>query len=139
MEQKLIFYPLLVMVLLTVIAYTALIRSRYRAFDNKEVRAGYFKALQGDAPDHLVAAGRNVMNLFELPVLFYAAVLTAYVTQTVDIVLLVIAWAFALSRCVHSYIHMGRNHVQHRMNAFLVSSAAVVLMWAVLAWRLVCL
>lgn len=139
MEQKLIFYPLLAMVLLTITVYLTLLRARFRAFNNKQVRAGYFKALQGDAPDDLVAAGRNVMNLFELPVLFYAAVLTAYVTQTVDIILLTIAWAFVAGRCVHSYIHMGRNHVQHRMNAFLVSSAAVVVMWLVLAWRLVCL
>lgn len=139
MEQKLIFYPMLMMVLLTLVAYVTLIRARYRAFDNKEVQAGYFKALQGEAPDHLVAAGRNVMNLFELPVLFYAAVLTAYVTQTVDVTLLVIAWGFTISRCVHSYIHLGRNHVQKRMNAFVASAVAVVLMWLVLAWRLVCL
>lgn len=136
MEQKLIFYPILVMVLLTTVAYVILIRARYRAFDNKEVQAGYFKALQGNAPDHLVAAGRNVMNLFELPLLFYVAGITAYVTQTVDMLLLAIAWVFTLSRCWHSYIHLGRNHVQKRMNAFLLGAVAIVLMWLLLAWRL---
>ncbi|MEE8076849.1 MAG: MAPEG family protein [Candidatus Binatia bacterium] len=52
-------------------------------------------------------------NLFELPVLFYAGCIVAFVTGTVDTLLVGTAWLFVLTRYVHSYFHLTAQ-LQHR-------------------------
>lgn len=81
-------------------------------------------------------AANSYKSQFELPVLFYVAVLTAYVTRTADGLILWLAWIFVVSRVVHAIIHIGPNQVTWRGPAFLVGVIAVVAMWAVLANRL---
>ncbi len=64
-------------------------------------------------PDKLRYQTRHVPNLFELPVLFYAGCIVAFVTGTVDTLLVGTAWLFVLTRYVHSYFHLTAQ-LQHR-------------------------
>lgn len=138
MEQTLIFQPVFVLVALTLLMYMHLIMQRTAAVKNKEISPRYFRVLQGDTqPEKVAAADRNIINLFELPVLFYSAVVIAYVTNTVDNWLLGLAWVFAVSRVVHSAIHVTSNHVMNRLRVFFLGYAALIAFWVVLAWRLI--
>ena len=78
-------------------------------------------------------ASNNLKNLFELPVLFYLAVLLSMVLLIQDPVLTVLAWVFAVSRVIHSLIHCTYNRVMHRFIAYAISCLALILMWLRLA------
>ena len=39
------------------------------------------------------------------------------------------AWAFVISRVIHSYIHITYNHILHRLAAFAVSGFILIFMW----------
>jgi hypothetical protein len=71
----------------------------------------------------------NFRNLFEMPVLFFLAVLLALVLLIQDDLLVQLAWAFVALRAVHSLIHCTYNRVLHRFVAYAASSLVLLLMW----------
>lgn len=79
------------------------------------------------------APANNFRNLFELPVLFYLAVVLALVLFVQDPLLVQFAWAFVALRALHSLIHCTYNRVMHRFIAYFASSLALLLMWVRLA------
>ena len=60
----------------------------------------------------------------------------AVATQTVDTVMVVLAWLFVASRVVHMLIHTGGNNVLHRFLAFITGFTFLVLLWAWFALRI---
>ncbi len=78
----------------------------------------------------------NLRNLFELPVLFYAAALIAAFAGLATPVLLVLAWLFVALRIAHSAIHCTYNKVMHRFVAYLAGGVVLWLLWAYLAFLL---
>lgn len=80
-----------------------------------------------------IKASRSYSNQFELPVLFYAVVAFALITSAVDMLMVVLAWVFALSRLAQAAIHIGPNVIAWRASAFIVGLVAVVAMWVKLA------
>lgn len=137
MNQTLILFPLLAMFALVVIVAVTMFRRRVafyksnRVHPQKTATSAQMAAVMPDqrAPD-------NFRNLFELPVMFYVAVLTLYVTQLVILPQLVLAWVYVAARYAHSYIHCTSNVVMRRFYAFLVSCLTLLAMWIVLAIQL---
>lgn len=82
-------------------------------------------------------ASDNFMNLFEMPVLFYLACITIYVTQSSTSLLLILAWIYVALRCVHSIIHCSYNTVMHRFGAFISSALVLLLIWLLIAGELI--
>lgn len=78
-------------------------------------------------------AADNFRNLFELPVLFYLALVVAYLTAQVTAVTLGLAWAFVALRYAHSYIHCTYNKVIQRFQVYLFGGLVLWALWAVLA------
>jgi hypothetical protein len=81
-------------------------------------------------------AADNFRNLFELPVLFYAALVVAALTGQVGPVTLALAWLFVALRVVHSAIQCSYNKVMHRFYAYVSGGFALFALWAWLGWRL---
>ena len=81
-------------------------------------------------------AADNFRNLFELPVLFYAALGIAFAIDAVDAIMLGLAWAFVAFRIAHSVIQCSYNRVMHRFTAYLTGGLALWLLWGWLAWHL---
>lgn len=137
MNQTLILYPLLAMFALVVMVAVTMFRRRVafyksnRVHPQKTATSAQMAAVMPDqrAPD-------NFRNLFELPVMFYVAVLTLYVTQLVILPQVVLAWVYVAARYTHSYIHCTSNVVMRRFYAFLVSCLTLLAMWIVLAIQL---
>jgi hypothetical protein len=71
----------------------------------------------------------NLQNQFELPVLFYVAVLLAIITGPVSDWFVTLAWVFAVSRVVHAAIHVTVNIVILRLAFFVVGFVTLILMW----------
>ncbi len=78
----------------------------------------------------------NLRNLFELPVLFYAAVSIAVFTGSATPALSALAWLFVALRFAHSAIHCTYNKVMHRFVAYLAGGIVRWLLWAYLAFLL---
>lgn len=84
-----------------------------------------------------VAPADNFRNLFEMPVLFYLAVVVAAQTGQTGTTVLALAWAYVGLRVVHSAIHCGYNKVMHRFRAFALSVFVLLVLWVVLGYGLI--
>lgn len=80
-------------------------------------------------PPDVAIPNRNMMNLLELPVLFYVACLTYYATDRVNGAALVLAWTYVALRIAHSVIHVTYNRVRDRLIAFAASNVILVMLW----------
>ncbi len=76
-------------------------------------------------PEEINYPAHNLMNLFELPVLFYALCLYLYATGTVDLTHVITAWAFVGFRVLHSAVHCTTNHVMTRFRLYMLASLAL--------------
>jgi hypothetical protein len=81
-------------------------------------------------------AADNFRNLFELPVLFYLAIVVAGQAGLVTTTLLALAWLFVALRVAHSWIQCTYNKVMHRFYAYCAGGFALWLLWGVLGYGL---
>jgi hypothetical protein len=127
-----ILYPALVLFGLTAFCVLRLAKLRFTALRRGEIDPRFFRQYRDyEEPEALHVASRHVSNLFEAPVLFYAIVLIAFVTQQVGWLPLVLAWIYVLLRIAHSYVHLTTNNVMIRFRLFALSWLMLILLWAV--------
>ena len=131
-SASLILYPLFAMVFLVAIVMTLLWSLRNSAIRSRRVSIKYYRDFSGDEPDYNKVVARHYSNLFELPVLFYVAVIVSYVTRHVTLWMVGLAWAFVICRYVHSYVHLTSNNVVVRFLVFLAGVIVLLAMWATL-------
>ncbi|MBX7148571.1 MAPEG family protein [bacterium] len=104
--------------------------ARDRGVKAKQVSMDYYKLFnQGDETEGAIKAKRNLANLFEMPVFFYAAVIVIFITHRLDPLFHGLAWAYVGLRVVHTLIHLTFNHVMLRFAAFLTSNIILIVMW----------
>lgn len=130
--------PVFLQVLLTFIVVIWMGRTRAQSLsqsrtspDNREVALGGFKW-----SDAATQASNNFKNQFELPVLFYIGVAFAIILRKTDYVLVLLAWAFVVSRYVHALIHLGPNIVRYRALAYTVGFICLLAFWVMLFLRI---
>ncbi|MGQ7791871.1 MAPEG family protein [Faunimonas sp. B44] len=94
-------------------------------------------ALSGDPwPDDVRQIANNFRNQFETPVLFYVLCILATEIGATGLPLVLLAWAFVAARVLHTAIHVTTNNVRHRFFAFLLGTAVLIVMWLIVAVRL---
>jgi hypothetical protein len=128
-------YAMFAMILLTLVVSARLLSLRINAVKNGKVSLGQFRLNSGDIPNNIAQASRNYSNLFEVPVLFYAAGTLALALQLQSAAMIILSWTFVASRILHSWIHLTYNNVIHRMRAFLASYMCVVAIWVLIVWE----
>lgn len=134
MNQYSLVYPMFAMVALTFGVLVTLFRTRAGFVRQGKVSAAYFKTYQeGAEPESSAKLARHFANLFEAPVLFYAACLAAMVSGQSSLLLHALAWLYVLLRGVHAWIHTGSNVLNHRIAAYFSGWAVLLLMWATIA------
>jgi hypothetical protein len=132
-NQAAIFVPMLVIVALTFVAFVRMAAARGAAVKAGQDPAYYHAHLGPPEPEAAVAAVRHWGNLFELPTLFYAACLTAFVLNAVGGWVLAFAWIFALARIIQSVVHMTYNNPAHRGGGFILGVLSMLALWVTLA------
>lgn len=134
MSQFQLVFPMLAMVLLTFVVLIRLFRSRIRMVREGHAPVSYFRTFQGSQePEYAAQASRHFANLFEAPVLFYAACLAAMVVGVTDWLVVALAWGYVVTRGVHAWVHMGGNRVRHRLRVYFISWLLLLAMWAYVA------
>lgn len=132
-----ILYPVFAMVALTAIAAGRLAYLRITAVRSRQISIGFFRAFTGhEEPAKLIIASRQLRNLFEMPVLFYASVVMVYVTGATSTTLVLLAWGYVALRYVHTAIHLGANNVIHRFWAYAASCLVLAVLWVMFGVRL---
>lgn len=128
-NQATIFVPMLVIVALTFVAFVRMASGRAAA-----VKGGhpveYYKAhLGAPEPEATVVGIRHYANMFELPVLFYPACLTAFTLGAVGQWTLIFAWAYAAMRLIQSAVHLTSNNTNLRGGAFVLGVLFMLALW----------
>ena len=131
-----IFIPMYYMVLLTasVFLLSTLIRFKNVLVDKSHTGSELMKIpLPASAAQITKQADRNLINLFEFPILFYAICVVLYVTGKVDAYFVVLAYWFVGLRVVHSLYHIFINgfigDMPLRALLWLPSWLIVIWMW----------
>ena len=127
-----VLWPVVVQAFATLGLYVAMSRVRVAAVKAGKVEARAYKYVENE-PEETRNYTRALANQFESPVLFYAACLTAYVPDTANLVVVLLAWAFALSKLVHMVLHATQNRLRHRRPAFFAAYFFLVFLWIAVA------
>lgn len=129
--------PALAMALLTFAVIFVLGWRRLTSIRRGAYQLRYFKLMQRsegtELPAAAEAASRNLINLFEVPVLFYALVPLAVLSGVEDGTLRGFFWAFVAFRVLHSAIHLTVNHLVIRFSAHLFANLALIGAWVCFA------
>ncbi len=130
MEPTAIVYPGIAMFFLSFSMVAHLGASRFAAVRRRDVSLKYYRLYnEGEQPERLQLLGRHVQNHFEVPPLFYIVLLFILVTGSVTPVSVTLAWLYFLSRCLHSYIHLGSNNVSRRFVTYGASGLILAGLW----------
>ncbi|HEX6550266.1 MAG TPA: MAPEG family protein [Gammaproteobacteria bacterium] len=130
MRAEAIFIPMLTLVFWTFAIVTFLAYKRFGAIFAGRAKPGHFKIGESEkVPDDIRVVARNVANLFEMPVLFYAVCISSYVIHQISTPLLVLAWCYVGLRIIHSLVHVTYNHLLYRFSIYLASCLLLLIMW----------
>ena len=103
---------------------------RFRAAGQGKLNAGDFRFGESvRVPGAVSLTNRNFMNLLELPLIFYVGCIVLYVTLSVDVVALALAWLYFVLRVAHSVVHLTYNNVVHRLALYAASSMVLLALW----------
>jgi len=131
MHQELIFAPMSVLAFVTQAVLLLIPIRRFQAGAAGHVQSDDFKLGESArVPPHVALPNRAMMNLLELPMLFYVASLMFFVAGEVDGTVLAVAWIYVALRVVHSAIHLTYNRVMHRLIPFALSNLVLLVYWA---------
>ena len=72
---------------------------------------------------------RNLANLFEMPMLYFALVPLLLMTGKASGPQVALAWIFVALRLMHSLVHIGPNRILVRFRLYLASCVALSGMW----------
>jgi len=132
--QAYIFVPMLVVVLLTFIAFLRMGQARGAVMKEGGVTVEYYRAhIGGSEPEYAVTATRHYGNMFEMPTLFYAGCITAYALGAVGFWTVLFAWGFVFGRLIQSLVHMTYNNPAHRGYGFMLAVIFSFALWVNIA------
>lgn len=129
MRPERIFAPVCVLALWTgfVVLLTGIRRVmavRRRRISRQAFRLGE----SADVPEDVAVANRNLMNLLEMPILFYVVAIALFVTHHASGAV-GLAWAFVALRVLHSCEHLTSNNILRRLTLFAASNVVLVILW----------
>jgi hypothetical protein len=135
MNQTAIFWPMIAHAALVFAIYVLLGLRRRQAVMTGNAKVSQFRENRDEPAESLFV--RNALeNQFELPLLFYAVCLALQASGAVGALTLGLAWVFAVSRYLHTFIHVTSNRIRYRQPAFMAGFLTVFVLWVLLAVHL---
>ena len=132
-----ILWPAFALVALTLAVVFRLARLRFAAVRAGKVDPRFYKAFRGEGePEQAAVTARNLINLYEMPTLFYAGIAIAFAAGQSGALLVGLAWGYVALRYLHSAIHLTSNKVLWRFRAFALSLLVLLAFWVTLGVQL---
>ena len=126
--------PGLAMIAITVLAWLRLYQLRFAEMARRRIDPQSIAlSAQKDAGLADTRGADNFNNQFQLPVLFYVAVLVAHATGQAGELFVQLAWAFVITRLVHALIQWTYNRVVHRFAMYAIGALILWWMWGLIA------
>ena len=75
-------------------------------------------------------------NQFELPVLFYVLTILEIITRHADLLFVILAWVFVLTRLMHALVHTTSNIVPQRGGWYAFGAVALIVAWLLFMFRI---
>ncbi|MDR7098272.1 hypothetical protein J2X04_000619 [Lysobacter niabensis] len=137
MGDNAIFLPAVAMAVLTFVVWWRMYATRIAQMKREGIHPqAVATSAQATAKLTDSRAADNFRNLFELPVLFYLALVVAAQAQLSTTAVLVLAWLFVALRVVHSWIQCTYNKVMHRFYVYVTGGMVMWTLWGVLGYGL---
>jgi hypothetical protein len=131
-----ILLPLFVEVILTFVLLFWLAPLRRNAIRGGALHPREIALGQKAWPQRTQQIGNSFDNQFQLPVLFYVLTILSMITRHADMVFLVLAWIFVLSRIAHAYVHTTSNRVLVRGGLYGIGAFALAIAWLIFIVRI---
>jgi len=123
-------FPMFLMVLLTFIIGVVAMLTRLESLRSGNLKMGYFKLMEGqNTPERVILTTRCFNNMFEVPVLFYAAGVLSITLGVESLPALTFAWLFVALRYLQALVHLTSNSLLIRMSSFWMSFICVLVLW----------
>lgn len=128
--------PLFVQVLLVFALGFGMAFLRTSALRGREVQVSDIDLNQPNWPKRPTQVANCFRNQFELPVLFYVLTILAIVTRHADLLFVVMAWIFVVTRLVHAAVQVTSNNLRMRGLWFGIGALVLLVMWVVFIVRI---
>ena len=129
MSVQMALLPVFAMVLLSFILMFAMARTRFAALKSRTVRIADIALGQRAWPERTTAVSNAFSNQFEIPVLFYALVALALPLRKMDLVMVLLAWVFVVTRYAHAFVYATSNNLSQRFMSFFAGAMVLMAMW----------
>jgi hypothetical protein len=136
MTIQMVLLPVFVQVALTFAMLFWMGSVRTRSVSSGETKMRDIALGQQAWPTRTQQISNNYHSQFQLPLLFYVLVVLAWITRQADLIFVVMAWVFVISRLAHTYVHTTSNHVPTRFKVFAVGVFVLLAMWVIFAVRI---
>ena len=126
MNQIALLTPVFVLILWTFTIFLIMSFGRTRFMKDPQ-DAAHTKDLKGTLPAWVERTGDNYNHLFEQPIAFYVVTLAIASINSIDPLMMQLAWAFVILRIIHSLVQLTFNLVLVRFMIFLIG-------WLIIAY-----
>jgi hypothetical protein len=139
LTAKLLILSVAAQVLLTFVILLLMGRERVPRVMSGEIAVADIAVERGAYPLRARLLSNSFDNQFQLPVLFYVAVLLALWSASTGWVEVILAWLFVVLRYSHAAIHTTSNSLLPRFSAYTAGMVVLMVFWLWLIVRLVIL
>lgn len=127
-------YPMVALFGWTFLVMLRNVQVRVAAVLRGDLSNEYFELFENGQPSATIAkTGNHFRNLFEVPLLFYIALLAVITMDQADSLFVMLGWGYVGLRVVHSLVHLTINKVMPRFLFFLASNLVLLVIWLRLA------
>ena len=126
MNQITLLTPVFALILWTFIIFLIMSYGRTRFMKDPQ-DAAHTKDLKGTLPAWVERTGDNYNHLFEQPIAFYVVTLAIASINSIDPLMMQLAWTFVILRIIHSLVQLTFNLVLIRFMIFLIG-------WLIIAY-----
>ena len=135
MNPIMIIWPMVILALVTLAIYFPMSRARVASVKSGKVKGSVYKLNEGEPEESKLFNGA-IRNQYESPVLFYAVCVAAYATGNAGVLMIVLAWIFAIVKSIHVYVHISSNNLRVRRPVFMVAYFTLIALWIVFALQM---
>jgi hypothetical protein len=136
MTTQMILAPLFVQVLLTFAVMLGMMFHRSRSLLSGETRFETIALREPNWPKRPTQFAYAFSNQFELPVLFYVLTILAMITRHADLLFVIMAWIFVVTRILQALVHVTNNNVRLRGGFYGLGAMVLLVMWIVFIVRI---
>ena len=126
MNQVALLTPVLVLIIWTFTIFLIMSYGRARFMKDPQ-DAAHTKDLKGTLPAWVERTADNYNHLFEQPTAFYVVTLATALINSIDPLIIQLAWTFVILRIIHSLVQLTFNLVLVRFMIFLIG-------WLIIAY-----